>query len=474
MEGRRFVSATLPAPATGPIRATPSSLGEGEPDRATPRRSPAAPRGAVEFDGRSAREPGSHAREAQRNGVADESQLVARGWEAALAASESIDLPQPDAWQVVEALRLGVVPSRGVHAYAVARSRELADLERLFAARRGCRVLWGDYGTGKSHLLDVAEQLALDRGFVTARLTLDPRHNALSHPLRLYRAIMTAMRTRRHIETGFASILDPLAASLEHRSPLGDRASRFFSPYLHALQHGDDACIALLGDYVRGERVDGDALERMLKRCGWRGPRPLLLSGYRTYGRMYMHLVGTLASWCEDAGFSGLALLFDEIERVDALRADDQRYAFEVLRHYAAVLMRPETLCFDPESLHRGGHDIHRQLDLRFRDDQPLTALFALTPLPRIQDEFLTITTSHEYDLRLMPLRTVDVVELVSNITRVYRLAFPTFEPSPTALTRIAESASRGLDRASDSIRAAVRAVVFELDHDRTSVRPDD
>ena len=252
------------------------------------------------------------------------------------------------AWQTLEALRLGVVPAIGVQDYTIGREQELADLEQLLADGSGCRVLWGDYGAGKTHLLEAAQQLALDRGFATARVTLDPTERAMHHPLRLYRHIVESVRTHEQGSAGFEEIFEALIDSPRHFEPRGERYSRFFSPYLHVLRHGDVDQIGWLRDYVRGDNIGSDEINSILARLGWRGERVLRMSDYRTYGRMYIHLVGTLACWCADGGARGLVVLFDEVERVDSLTPDNQRYAFEVLQHYAAVTMKAQDLASIP------------------------------------------------------------------------------------------------------------------------------
>lgn len=372
-----------------------------------------------------------------------------------------------DAWQVLEALRMGVVPSRGVHEYTVARAHELGHLQRLLDAGRGCRVIWGDYGAGKTHMLDATEQLALESNYVTARLTLDPQRNALSQPLRLYRSIMASLRAANRLQPGFEPILSPLAASVDHCTPAGSRSSRFFTPYLHALRHGDDECLGWARDYIGGYPIDTDEVQTQLRRCGWRGQRPLAMSEYRTYGRMYMHLVGTLATWCADAGYRGLILLFDEVERIDALRRADQRHAFEVLKHYAAVVMHREHLEFDPESLYKGGQDVHRSIPLTFRDDQPLSAVFALTPLPEIVDDFQSITTCPDYDLALEPLGRVDAAELVAKIAQLYQRAFPGFRPASETREQVTHDVGEDIRAGNDSFRSAVRSAIFGFDASR-------
>jgi len=376
-------------------------------------------------------------------------------------------LERDEAWQTLEALRLGVVPARGVRDYTVAREEELANVAALLAEGAGCRVLWGDYGAGKTHLLDAAEQLALEQGFATARITLDPRENALHHPLRLYRHVADSVRSAEQVAPGFEALFERLGESPDHYRPDGARASRFFSPYLHALRHGDAEQIGWLRDYARGDNVGAVEVNQVLARLRWSGLGVLRMSDYRTYGRMYVHLVGTLACWCADAGTRGLVLLFDEVERVDALAMDDRQYAFEVLRHYAAVTMDAADLAFDPESLYKGGHEVHRALPLRFKESQPLVTLFALTPLEEIRRQFESLTSSPAYDLRLAPLRPALLAELVERIAALYERAYAGHSVSAAVRGSVCRRIAEDHEGGHDSFRDAVRSTVFQLDADR-------
>ena len=386
---------------------------------------------------------------------------------AALHREHARVLPAADAWQTIEALRLGVVPSRGVQAYTVARNDELNNLRALLKDDHGCRVLWGEYGAGKTHLLEAAEQLALEQGMATARVTLDPRENALHHPLRLYRRIADSIRTADQVALGFEGILQRLVDSPDHIRPDGSRSSRFLTPYLWALRHGDPESIGWLRDYVRGDNVDASMVNAVLTKIGWRGQRVLHMSDYRTYGRMYVHLVGTLASWCADAGAKGLVLLFDEVERVDALRPQDRTYAFEVLKHYAAVTMNLDDLAFDPEALYKGGQLVHREIPLRFCENQPLISIFALTPLAEVEEQFAGVTESTATDMRLSPFVPGLLGELVDRIAALYEHAYSDYKVADGVRENACHEIADAQDEGHDSFRDAVRAAVALFDRER-------
>lgn len=378
------------------------------------------------------------------------------------AAAEVETVAEP--WQIIEALRSGVVPARGIRDYTVGREQAIADLDGLLARGSGCRAVWGDYGHGKTHCLDLAEQAALDQGFATARVVLDCREQPLHQPLRLYRALLQRLQLPGLLGRGFEPLLARLVDSRKHYLHDGERASRFLSPYLHALRAGDEPALALLRDYVAGEDVEMSSVHRELDRIGWRGPRPLTMSDFRTYGRMFSLLFSTWACWARDAGMKGLVLLFDEVERVDASHADDHRYAIEVLKHFAVLTMERADLAFDPEQLYRGGHEVHRKLPLRFADDHPLVAVFALTPLAEIRKLWRGVTQSRNYDLELAPLQQASLRPLVVRLAEVYRRAYPRFQLAGAALDVIADALSREFAASQDSWRSAVRVVVRCLD----------
>ncbi len=380
------------------------------------------------------------------------------------------ELDQADGFQILEAMRLGVVPQRGVGAYAVGRDEEVASIQEMLSNGSGCRVIWGDYGTGKTHLLDVAEQAARHDGFATARVVLDPSENALHQPLSLYKRIAEGIRMPDSDGVGLDGILLELQESPEHSSPHGKRMSRFFSSYLYVLQNGTTEDQGWFRDYVQGDRIAADELRGILRGLSWNdysescAPTwPLALSRFRTYGRMYMHMIGTLSSWAKDAGANGLVLFFDEVERVDAIRREDRLYAEEVLKHYAAVTMDEEDLGFDPEDLYKGGQNVHRSLPLKFEENQPLSVVFALTPLPEIEEAFHEITTEDAYDIRLRPLTAKHVPDLAKRITTIYELAYPDSE----AARHVPELVSmcKGIfETGTTNFRSVVRTCVSLLD----------
>ena len=93
----------------------------------------------------------------------------------------------------IEAMRLGVVPATDLEKITVGRDVEIDivkhDLEQ--SAQSGSRrAFLGDYGLGKSHMLELIEQMALKANFLVSKVTLDHAELSPSQPKRIYHAIM--------------------------------------------------------------------------------------------------------------------------------------------------------------------------------------------------------------------------------------------------------------------------------------------
>lgn len=378
--------------------------------------------------------------------------------------------PDPSLRQTIEALRLGVVPAENVREYTVAREAALASLEELLAHGGGLRVFLGDYGSGKTHLLEVAEQLGRERGYLTSRVVLDPREVPPSHPRRLYAALVEHLRYPDEAGEELEPLFARLSHSEDHASPWGTRSSRFFTPFLFALQKGDPELCDWMRDYVQGWNMDAaDGNARLAKR-GWRGERLLTMSDYRTYGRMYIHLLGTVAAWAKDAGYAGLFLLFDEVEYVERLDREQLGFAVEVLKHYAAVTLPREELGFDPsdpEALYRGGQDVHRRIPLFFRGDQPLAVAFALTPLPEIRKLLDGIVRTRAHEVEIAPLSSADRRDLAGKVAWLYARAHPDLELTRALLDEL-DRRVRDLEaERGESPRSIVQLCVSLLDAER-------
>lgn len=362
--------------------------------------------------------------------------------------------------QTLEALRMGVVPSRGLGALTVGRQPELAELDGLLDRGRGMVVLSGGYGAGKTHMVELFDAMAAARGFAVARATFDPVEVPPSHPLRLYAALMRDLRVPGSAEAG----LRPLLEQLGDRPAWihGEYAHLWLSPALFAVHHASPELAQDVLAFVSGQgRDDHQELSAALRRQGFKGPALLGLPDYRTFGQVMAHLLGGVAAWCKDAGHAGLCVLLDEAEYLDRLGSQSREMAENVLRFLAIAALPPELLAFIPEAIYRGGHPAHKRIRPVYRPDQPLCVLCAFTPDPEVDQVLRRTLLDPHARVELNPVRPSLLPVLAEKLYELVKAVHPELDPAPEHRQRV----TRALDEAFrggrvESTRQAARLVI--------------
>ncbi|MFM2246071.1 MAG: hypothetical protein RL071_2145 [Pseudomonadota bacterium] len=345
----------------------------------------------------------------------------------------------------LEALRLGVVPRSGLGALTVGREAERARIGALLDAGRGALAVLGPYGAGKSQLLEIARADAIARGWAVAGLSFDAIERPPTHPLRLYAALMADLRVPGSAEPG----LLPLLRQLGPRPALlgGPLTHRWLSAALWATcraegalprpeaargAEGAEATLAEdLRDFVEARsHHDPGALAARLHRAGYRGPRPLGLPDYRTFGQIMAHLLSGLAAWCREAGHHGLLLLLDEAESAARLPPLARAFAADVLRYLALAALPAEALPFSAAALRAGGHPAHQAVPACATPDPPLALIAASTPDPGVE-EALAHAIPEDRWLRLPLLGPRHLPQLAARVAALVAAARPGPPPPP-------------------------------------------
>jgi hypothetical protein len=123
---------------------------------------------------------------------------------------------------LIQTLRAGVVPRAGLHLIQVGRIREieslLRDLERIASGGAAFRLVIGDYGSGKSFLLNLIRSIAAEKKLVTAHADLNPDrriHASNGQARSLYAELMRNMATRTKPEGGaVTSVVEKFVTSV--------------------------------------------------------------------------------------------------------------------------------------------------------------------------------------------------------------------------------------------------------------------
>lgn len=235
-----------------------------------------------------------------------------------------------DQRRALEALRNGVPNREAVRILGCSQPKaENAFLERLdtvqSAAHSGKQakglLVSGGFGSGKSHLLDHFEHLALEQNFVASRVVIS-KETPLFDPTKMFLAAIdgaTVPSVKGEVIREIAQLLDPRSDAYLEFSEWAKQPSSGLSPLfaatllLHERLHNDPELVDQITNFWSGERLAISRIRQGLKQIGYGGlfalkpvkVTDLALQRFRFASRLMMA-----------AGFSGWVLLIDELELV--------------------------------------------------------------------------------------------------------------------------------------------------------------
>jgi hypothetical protein len=391
------------------------------------------------------------------------------------------DVTEAQALHAIEALRLGVVPRHLIEQYTVGRATEMGmvrdDLDATLQ-QGAFRVVMGDYGTGKTHHLELTEEMALARGFLTARITLDAREVPPSMPKRVYRRIVRALRypDRLTNEDGglaplFDKILDEQKELAEELLKVdGETYHKYLSPalaYYRDLRTKDTsrATIETLMDWVEGHpTVSNVILDQRLKHEGNRYHRLYALMDFCPWSHIYAYMLGGIATWAHRAGYRGLVVLLDEAEFYSLLSSGHAYYAAVLFSYYAAAAMGRDNVKIAVDDLPRGGHPVHRAIPALYTESQHLYVTFAITPDSSGLKVLQGLVDTGAI-VELTSLSASDYQELAARVWALYGRAYPECELSVSKVAQFGQLIYQAIEYGRlGNVRQALKLLVEMAD----------
>ncbi len=247
-----------------------------------------------------------------------------------------------EARRLIESLRFGVAPAASLRELTIGLAAERASvttgLNRSHELGGAVRAVLGEYGYGKSHLLALCAQEALDRGFVVARASLDllelPPHRAFD----VYRALMHDLRTPGSEEQGLGPLLRR-AEKMELSGRLREVAGLASDPLLLTL----DALATAPSGRQRAawqRWLMGGRRTRLMQPATPQGVKFPTIYKVGHNARQVAYLLGGISVLARLAGHSGLCVLIDEAESYSLLRVQQRPKAglfFAAMIHAATA-----------------------------------------------------------------------------------------------------------------------------------------
>ncbi len=249
----------------------------------------------------------------------------------------------------------GQPPTRGVQYFNVGNEKLLATLSReylesyLADGGSSFKLVVGQYGGGKTHLMFCLRELAWRLEYATSFVQLSQRECPYDDPLKVYQAVARNLQAPprdpasepergvgEFLKGHYYAMADRLAADPAEAEAAGERMSAFLDSmgrvrvenpsyrnaaqrYLRAVAAGDEQAQSSLASWLSGEELDRGEL-----RSFGVIEAPAQHNAFR--------LLRNLCQLVRELGYKGLVLLFDEGQRmVSMMSARSQKYACENL-----------------------------------------------------------------------------------------------------------------------------------------------
>ena len=254
---------------------------------------------------------------------------------------------------VVEALRRGTVPRRGLDLFAVGTERfERAlqeELDRCAAGGSVFKALRGDFGCGKSFTARWYQQQAMLRGFAVAEVQISENDTPLHRLETVYRRAMEGLRTAEWDSGAFRAVISQWIMGLEEevtkqlRDPddleaLGRGVGDLMEARLAEVSAVQPQYAAVLRAYHGAQlREDHPVAEGLI---AWLMGQPNVSADIKRKAGIKGDVDHTgalgffrgLLAVLQQCGRPGLLLVLDEVETIQRVRSDSRDRSLEALR----------------------------------------------------------------------------------------------------------------------------------------------
>jgi len=368
-----------------------------------------------------------------------------------------VEIDTVQARRMVEAFRLGIVPHQDVESFTFGREKPIAVLDGALAnLARGqgdVFMVEGEYGAGKTHLLEYVHHRALASGMATSLVQFDAAEVSPHRPKRVYREIVHNLRyIKDATEHGFRDLLRSGTAL-----DMGDHV--FLGPVSAKLRRIDAGHqqSEVFWQWVEGESTKEYATDQKSPFRVKGGQRIPALYDFSTAADLYCNIFSGLSWMARELGMKGLVLLVDEAETVTHLW--DIMYLAKSVNFMDGLVRTAQN---DPDLKRINDRMVHnrvRPVPYIYRDPS-LLLIFATTPSP-YDYAYIKLANRIRHRVELEPLEDKALYDAFSTMVMIYRRAYPGFTVSDLDQKRLLREASR---RNIEGVRAFIKFSIEALD----------
>lgn len=238
---------------------------------------------------------------------------------------------------IIEALRLGIVPYRYVEEFTFGRDEEIEKLRNWLLGGKSNNLFFiiGEYGSGKTHLINYLEAVALKEGFATSLVELDLNEAPFFRPKRVYREIIKSFKYPKSNGS-----LGEFRSFIKDALKLGYLNDH---PYFKYLEKDDE----LIWEWIEAKGSNTSFTAIIANQ--WDDYLNFLslppLSDYSTFMNVYCNLISTI-SWVAREAFNlkGFLLIFDEAESINDASSDQRKKSVKFINALWYLAMNDERL----------------------------------------------------------------------------------------------------------------------------------
>ncbi len=256
--------------------------------------------------------------------------------------------------EIIDALRRGTVPHRGLDALAVG-LEPLAptlndELELVTRGGSAFKAIRGEYGSGKTFTWRWLSEQALRRGFAASEVQISEGETPLHHLETVYRRLVERLSTAETRGGALRSVIDGWFFALEEEVLAGGRVSEGDEDALlnatnslaeQRLEHVTrtaPAFAAVLRSYRQAVAEEDHAQAEGL--LAWLGGQPHVAASIKRVAGIKgevdhdaaLSFLAGLLTVLRDAGRAGLVFTLDEVETLQRIRSDVRDRALNALR----------------------------------------------------------------------------------------------------------------------------------------------
>lgn len=363
--------------------------------------------------------------------------------------------------RVIEHLRAGVPSPEAAEVLSAGRRRVLEDIQSDLGTlargtRRGLRIVAGNYGEGKTQMLETVRSLARRENLLVGELTIS-RETPLDRSDRLYRKLVR----RIHLPDLDRPGIDPLLRRIEASEGSAQRLLRFAEQNLHpkiglvlearfegALEAPEGIGRDLSGYFL----TSAEARRAFAQATGRRAPK---IPSFRNQDALdYLRLLDEAAV---RAGLSGLVLLLDEVEMLGRLGRLGRARSYAFLQ----TLSDPKIFAHTYPVL-AVASSFQTDLEERLGEREKLPAWLESHGRAELCDAVAGIVPKLQDAPPLPRLREEDLVEVFEGIASAHAAAF-SWQP-PLDGRGLLKAVRVPLRERDLKVRQLVRAAVHHLD----------